>query len=49
ASSLKEKEEAASQRNALSEENVALEELVEGLQIEVGPDMIMGFSSPSSS
>ncbi|MCI91839.1 hypothetical protein A2U01_0113134, partial [Trifolium medium] len=34
ASSLKEKEEAASQRDALSEEKAALEELVEGLQVE---------------
>ncbi|MCI93081.1 hypothetical protein A2U01_0114379, partial [Trifolium medium] len=36
ASTLKEKEDAAFQRDALSEEKAALEELVEGLQVEVG-------------
>ncbi|MCI94684.1 hypothetical protein A2U01_0115982, partial [Trifolium medium] len=43
ASSLKEKDEAVSQRDALSKENAALGELVEGLQIEVGARYDSGF------
>ncbi|MCI93514.1 hypothetical protein A2U01_0114812, partial [Trifolium medium] len=43
ASSLKEKDEVVSQRDALSKENAALEELVEGLQIEVGARYDTGF------
>ncbi|MCI82019.1 hypothetical protein A2U01_0103293, partial [Trifolium medium] len=35
-SSIKEKDEAVSRRDVLSKENAALEELVEGLQMEVG-------------
>ncbi|MCI77381.1 hypothetical protein A2U01_0098651, partial [Trifolium medium] len=35
-SSLKEKDEAVSQHDALSKDNSALDELVEGLQMEVG-------------
>ncbi|MCI01612.1 hypothetical protein A2U01_0022639 [Trifolium medium] len=43
ASSLKDKEEAVSQRDALTEEKNSLEELVEGLQIEVGARYDSGF------
>ncbi|MCI76264.1 hypothetical protein A2U01_0097533, partial [Trifolium medium] len=43
ASTLKEKEDAASQRDALSGEKTALEELVEGLQVEVGIIYDSGF------
>ncbi|MCI89262.1 hypothetical protein A2U01_0110550, partial [Trifolium medium] len=42
-SSLKEKDKAVSQRDALSKENAALEELVEGLQMEVGARYDSGF------
>ncbi|MCI56276.1 hypothetical protein A2U01_0077527, partial [Trifolium medium] len=43
ASSLKEKEEAVSQRNTLSGEKAALEETVEGLQVEVEVRYDSGF------
>ncbi|MCI64148.1 hypothetical protein A2U01_0085405, partial [Trifolium medium] len=43
ASSLKDKEEVASQRDALSGENAALEEMVKGLQVEVGARYDSGF------
>ncbi|MCI84757.1 hypothetical protein A2U01_0106035, partial [Trifolium medium] len=43
ASSIKEKDEAVSRWDALSKENVALEELVEGLQMEVGARYDSGF------
>ncbi|MCI92635.1 hypothetical protein A2U01_0113931, partial [Trifolium medium] len=43
ASSLKEKEDVASKRNALSKEKVGLEEMVEGLEIEVGTRYDSGF------
>ncbi|MCI55984.1 hypothetical protein A2U01_0077235, partial [Trifolium medium] len=43
ASSLKDKEDVASQWDALSGEKTALEELVEGLQIEVGARYDSGF------
>ncbi|MCI86762.1 hypothetical protein A2U01_0108043, partial [Trifolium medium] len=43
ASSLKDKEDAASQRDVLSGEKTALEELVEGLQVEVGAKYDSGF------
>ncbi|MCI47935.1 hypothetical protein A2U01_0069177, partial [Trifolium medium] len=43
ASSLKDKEDAVSQRDALSGEKAALEELVEGLQIEVRARYDSGF------
>ncbi|MCI85937.1 hypothetical protein A2U01_0107216, partial [Trifolium medium] len=43
ASSFKEKDEAVSQRDVLSKENAALEELMEGLQIEVGARYDTGF------
>ncbi|MCI95145.1 hypothetical protein A2U01_0116443, partial [Trifolium medium] len=40
---LKEKDDVASHRDALSKEKAALEELVEGLQIEVGARYDTGF------
>ncbi|MCI48443.1 hypothetical protein A2U01_0069686, partial [Trifolium medium] len=40
---LKEKDEAVSQWDALSEDNAALDELVEGLQMEVGARYDFGF------
>ncbi|MCI90875.1 hypothetical protein A2U01_0112169, partial [Trifolium medium] len=42
-SSLKEKEDVASRLVALSEEKASLEELVEGLQVEVGARYDTGF------
>ncbi|MCI49363.1 hypothetical protein A2U01_0070607, partial [Trifolium medium] len=43
ASLLKEKNEAVSQRDSLSKDNAALDELVEGLQMEVGVRYDSGF------
>ncbi|MCI83361.1 hypothetical protein A2U01_0104637, partial [Trifolium medium] len=43
ASSLKEKDEVVSQRDALSKDNAALDELLEGLQMEVGARYDSGF------
>ncbi|MCI72635.1 hypothetical protein A2U01_0093898, partial [Trifolium medium] len=40
---LKEKDEAVSQRDALFKDNVALDELVEGLEMEVGARYDSGF------
>ncbi|MCI76556.1 hypothetical protein A2U01_0097826, partial [Trifolium medium] len=41
--SIKEKDEAVSQRDALSKDNATLNELVEGLQMEVGTRYDSGF------
>ncbi|MCI77582.1 hypothetical protein A2U01_0098852, partial [Trifolium medium] len=43
APSIKEKDEAVSQQDVLSKENAAFEELVEGLQVEVGARYDSGF------